>query len=85
MNNYASSSFNRPSKPELFFYRLNWMLPNAFKTFLILSSQPTIPAQKYSLVPNYFPGECNNSLPTNIIQSFVIITRIGLRKSNKFD
>ena len=43
-------------KPELFVYiSTQWMLPNAFKTFLILSSHTTKPAQRYSVVTQLFP------------------------------
>ena len=36
-------------------FYLNWMIPNAFKTFWILSSQKPILAQKCSVVTHLFP------------------------------
>ena len=56
---------------------LNWMIPYAFKTFSILSSQKPILAQRC-----HFPRVCNKSLLISIIRLFIIVTRIGLHKSN---
>ena len=43
-------------KPELFVcISTQWMLPNAFRTFLVLSSHTMKPVQRYSVVTQLFP------------------------------